>query len=265
MKWDSTPENERNCQKSRERAGWREKSRRLVRRDERRHFGPGRRALSRWGHRPLWRSQALVRWGLVRCVRPQRGPVRAKAAAISRSLEPRSPCKVAVAGAAEVAWVPRLLSAGGSMGGASSAVRWPRGGASLQGGSGREAELERRAELGLRGEGVCVRTGRLLRERGADWGAIGGDSGTVRGQRRGEETCWGDGKEEPLRLRERRVLRGVRDKVEQFQGLAKVPGRAVNDEPDSQGAEWGETGPEPAAPQQWWWFWKGGGHCGGRL
>ena len=33
------------------------------------------------------------------------------------------------------------------------------------------------------------------------------------------------------------MLRGVRDKVEQFQGLAKVPGRAVNDEPDSQGAE----------------------------
>lgn len=64
-----------------------------------------------------------------------------------------------------------------------------QGGASLQGGSGREAELERRAELGLRGEGVCVRTGRLLRERGTDWGAIAGDGGTFRGHKWGEETC----------------------------------------------------------------------------
>lgn len=57
-----------------------------------------------------------------------------------------------------------------------------------------------------------------------------GPSGDISGERRPAE-------EELLRLRERRVSRGVRDKAEQFQSWAKVPGRAVNDEPDSQGAE----------------------------
>ena len=48
------------------------------------------------------------------------------------------------------------------------------------------------------------------------------------------------------------------------QGLAKVPGRAVNDEPTARGRVRGD-GPEPAAPQQWWWFWKAGGRRGGGL